>query len=306
MPAEKDKRVETESRSLRKLQEFMWHAVSRPLTPKFETRKRWTDGSDMNAVAAEYVKPSKSLSSLQRLQIYNQQYWYRVLDCFEDDFPGLRAVLGARRFAKLSREYLTAHPSNSYTLRNLGSELVEFLHHRTDLIEPEVELCLQLARFEWAHVVAFDGEALEPVDQAYLTSFPPDQLRVELQPHASLLELDYALDDYSIALTRHQRDRGEASSGKKARKSSAKAPRPVREKVYMMVHRHENIVYFKRLEAPAFTILSSLARGRSLEEALGDTVAFINERDLDLESLKELQNWTSLWIRLGWLCKPRT
>ena len=30
---------------------------------------------------------------LRGLEIYNRQYWFRVLDCLYDDYPGLRAIL---------------------------------------------------------------------------------------------------------------------------------------------------------------------------------------------------------------------
>src|ERR1700730_205137 len=44
-----------------------------------------------------------------------------------EDVPAVRAVVGAKRFEELSVAYLTAHPSRSFSLRNLGSKLVEWL-----------------------------------------------------------------------------------------------------------------------------------------------------------------------------------
>ena len=64
----------------------------RPLTPQWGMQKRWTDGSRMDDVAAEFIKPNDRLSSFERLEIYNRQYWFRVLDCLWDDYPGLRAT----------------------------------------------------------------------------------------------------------------------------------------------------------------------------------------------------------------------
>lgn len=70
----------------------------RPLTPRWGMQKRWTDGSRMDDVAAEFIKPNDRLSSFERLEIYNRQYWFRVLDCLWDDYPGLRATVGERKF----------------------------------------------------------------------------------------------------------------------------------------------------------------------------------------------------------------
>jgi hypothetical protein len=44
-----------------------------------------------------------------------------------DDFPGLQAVLGNRRFEALSKAYLVDCPSHSFTLRNLGRDLESWL-----------------------------------------------------------------------------------------------------------------------------------------------------------------------------------
>jgi hypothetical protein len=99
-------------------------ALFRPLTPQWGMQKHWTDGSRMHDVAAEFIKPNDRLSSFERLEIYNRQYWFRVLDCLYDDYPGLRAILGERKFMKLATAYLARYPSDSYTLRDLGNPLV--------------------------------------------------------------------------------------------------------------------------------------------------------------------------------------
>ena len=67
-------------------------ALFRPLTPKWGMQKRCTDGSRMEELAAAFIKPNDRLSSFERLEIYNRQYWFRVLDCLYDDYPGLRAI----------------------------------------------------------------------------------------------------------------------------------------------------------------------------------------------------------------------
>ena len=72
-------------------------------------------------VVAEFIKPNDRLTSFERLEIYNRQYWYRIFSCFAEDFPGLRAVLGDRKFERLARAYLARYPSESFCLRNLGS-----------------------------------------------------------------------------------------------------------------------------------------------------------------------------------------
>src|SRR5260370_24132441 len=76
---------------------------------------------------AGYVKPNDRLTSRDRLEIYNRQYWFRVIDSMYEDFAGLCAIVGQRAFDRLARAYVSECPSQSFTLRNFGSELEERL-----------------------------------------------------------------------------------------------------------------------------------------------------------------------------------
>jgi len=73
-----------------------------------------------------------------------------VLNALAEDFPALRAVIGARAFEALSIDYLIAHPSRSFSLRNLGSMLPN-----GSLLIPNSgtrrhRLALDVAKVEWA------------------------------------------------------------------------------------------------------------------------------------------------------------
>ena len=77
----------------------------------------------MRAVTSQIIKPNDRLTSFERLEIYNRQYWFRLMAGFAEDFPGLHAVLGGRRFDAMAKAYLIDCPSQSFTLRNLGFAL---------------------------------------------------------------------------------------------------------------------------------------------------------------------------------------
>jgi Putative DNA-binding domain len=94
----------------------------RPLTAKNRMQPLWVDGSKMTDVVGEFVKPNDRLTSFERLEIYNRQYWFRVLDSFYEDYPGLRAVLGERTFIKMAEAYLVKYCINSAALRFIPKE----------------------------------------------------------------------------------------------------------------------------------------------------------------------------------------
>ena len=71
-----------------------------------------------------------------------------------------------------------------------------------------------MVRFEWAQVVAFDDEAKPAITPDDVLDARPDKLRLGLQPYLSLLELNYAVDEFLIAVKKSEVAalRGEASN----------------------------------------------------------------------------------------------
>src|SRR6266849_10369122 len=165
--------------TLLQLQRRMAHAIMQPLT-----------GSDRIApkTDAGFIKPNDRLTSVERLEIYSRSYWFRVLDSLYDDFPGLRAVLGQRAFHRLSRAYLADCPSRSFTLRNLGSRLEDWLQRNPQHLRSRQALALDMVRLEWAHIEAFDNAAEKVLGPEDLLELGPS-FRAELQPYIRLLAL---------------------------------------------------------------------------------------------------------------------
>ncbi len=304
----KTPRLDVRSRAqLKALQSLMATAVFRPLTEQDGMQPRWTDGSKMTNVAESFIKPNDRLTSFDRLEIYNRVYWFRVLDCLWDDYPGLRAILGEKRFMELVTAYLAKYPSASFTLRNLGSRLEQFLREEPRWIAPRTELALDMVRFEWAQVVAFDDEAKPAITSDDILDARPDKLRLGLQPYLSLLELSYEVDEFFIAVKKNEAAvlRDEASNTFEAMPhapASRKRMRlPKRKCVHLAVHRHDNILYYKRLEPEAFVVLTALRAGASVEEAC--LRALSSTKRTGVEWAAEIKTWFDNWASLGWFCK---
>jgi hypothetical protein len=289
---------------LKELQTVMASAILRPLTTRDRMQARSTDGRPMSAVAAQFIKPNNRLSSFERLEIYNRVYWFRVLDCLHDDYPGLRAILGEKKFMRLATAYLAKYPSISFTLRNLGQRLEKFLREEPQWIAPNEELALDMARFEWAQVVAFDEAARPPITPDDVLDILPSKLRLALQPYLTLLELNYAVDKFLLGVKKREADvlRNEASNTFEAMPQAAKRKRrvrlPKRESVHLVVHRHENMLYHKRLEPEAFAILQRLGQGMTVKEACLGALAKSARPEVDWT--RQIQEWFHDWSALGW------
>jgi Putative DNA-binding domain len=292
---------------LLELQRAMASALFRPLTDEWNMQSKWNDGRPMGEFAAEFIKPNDRLSSFDRLEIYNRQYWFRVLDCLYDDYPGLLAVVGEEQFLKLATAYLSKYQSDSYTLRNLGDRLEKFLREEPRWTEPNHALAMDMVRFEWAQVVAFDGPSKPVVTADELIDTPPDQMRLGLQPYLSILKLDYPVDDFLIAIKKDSDSlRGEASnaiySAPTADRGSTPIPLPQPEVSYLAVHRFDNMLYFKRVEPEGYAILQALAAGSTLEDACIKAVEQSSRTNPDWPAL--IKEWFDNWAALGWFCRP--
>jgi len=278
-------------------------AVMRPLSRRAGMQSLWRDGQPMKKMAAGFIKPNDRLSSFERLEIYNRQYWFRLQDCFYDDYPGLRAVLGDRRFARLAQAYLTRHPSVSFSLRNLGRRLLEFLEAQPQWAAPHGQLALDMVRLEWSQIEAFDNEAKPPLTMDSLLEIDPARTRLQLQPHLTLLELSHPVDEFLIQVKRADRLRDEASNAMEAH--PARVRRRLRRRlkpatVFLAVHRHQDTVYYKRLEPGAFGVLSAFRTKATIAEACQQLGA-VEGAPADLGG--KIKSWFESWAALGWLCR---
>jgi hypothetical protein len=287
-------KVQTAS-ELRALQRLMACAVMRPLTAEARMCPRWVDGISTAKVAAKFIKPGPRLGSFERLEIYNRQYWFRVFECLADDYSGVRAILGEKRFRNLAIAYLATHPSTRFTLRDLGRHFPAFIRAEPRWTTPRTALAFDMARLEWSHIEAFDNEARPPLTPADVSDRDPLKIRLRLQPHLTLLQLGWPLDEYLIAHAEQTRLRGEASNAvalaaRKPRPRQVPLPKPAT--IHLAVHRHQNVVYYKRLTPAQFKLLTLLQDGRPLARAL---------RMLAPEATgAETGEWFQEWATLGW------
>ena len=290
--------------NLQEIQRRVAAVVMQPLTRQEGMRRTTFNGRSAKAEAEALIMPNRSLTSFERLEIYNRQYWFRVLSCFAEDFPGLRAIIGAAKFEGLMRAYLTDCPSVSFTLRNLGSRLEAWLLFNKKWIASQERLALDMTRLEWAHIEAFDGASEPILTTADIESAGLD-LRVSLQPYIRVLELTYPVDDLLIEVHNHESDADTASNSARQhqfRRRIRHYKQPERELIYLAVHRMDDSVYYKRLQPDAFRMLKALSEQKTLEEAID--IAFENSVMPEQQRISAIQQWFGNWSELGWICRP--
>lgn len=292
--------------TLAMLQRRMAAVVMQPLTTGSRMARTTPDGMVTRKEAAEFIKANARLTPVERLEIYSRSYWFRVLDSLADDFPGLRAVLGQLAFDRLARAYLIDCPSRSFTLRNLGARLEEWLRMNRRYAGRTPSLALDMTRLEWAHIEAFDGaaeRALGPDDLAGLNS----GFRAGLQPYIRLLDLNHPVDEMRIQVNRETDENATIGASRDGRVPVRRAripgsPREVRRRIFLAVHRLNDTVYYRRLAPEEYLVLNAIRVGLPLGKAIEE--GFIRS-GVPLDGQPAMAGaWFAAWAELGWLCAP--
>jgi hypothetical protein len=295
--------------SLDQIQRAVFDVIRQPLTEDERMREQTLDGRSTRKIAEEIIKPNDRLSSVDRLEIYNRVYWFRILSSLADDFPGLRAVTGQEKFDKIILAYLTELPSESFTLRDLGSRLENWLQEHPEFTPAQERIALDMVRLEWADIEAFDAPEHPRLTQEELQALGEDPV-FHLQPNLFLLDLAYPVDELLLAIRKDDED-AETDTDIASNvvimeysdsKPEKRYPLPKAKRTYLAVHRQENVVYFKRLKPEAFALLRALQEGKPLSQAIESSVNWSGKK---LERVMEqLHDWFANWSQLGWFCRP--
>jgi hypothetical protein len=287
--------------NLLEFQRRMSEDVMRPLTPSLEMRATTEQGAAIDEIAASYVKPNPSLTSFERLEIYNRQYWFRVIGAVSEDFPALNAVIGQERFDSLVLGYLRENPSTSFSLRDLGARLPAWLASYPELAGPQHSLAVDVARLEWAYIEAFDRASLVPLGWQDFAGLGKDS-PLRLQPHLQLLDLQYPVDELVLAVHEGTAAMDIVSNAAAPRRQVSEVTLPeVRpSSVYLAVHRFENSVYYRRIEREEFLLLADLRDGDSIATAIER--AFEGSKLGADEQAARIQDYFAHASELGWFC----
>jgi len=231
-------------------------------------------------LARGVVLPSKTLSALERLDIYRNMHVPRMEEALAIDYPALKRFLGAEEFTRLAARYVAAYPSRSYTLNRLGDHLPEFLATQNDLSKRD--FCVDLARLEYALTMVFDANESGRLTPEAVQAVPPDAWEsARLKPIEALrlLAFDYPVSRYVGAVDDENR-----------------FPRIVRKKTWVVAYRRDYQVHRMDLREQAYELLSSLASGRTMGEAIAGV---LTRKRRPAMKQSQLFEWFRDWMAEG-------
>lgn len=143
--------------SLKEVQRWVQNFIVDPADDEVVSR------SNVDA-AAHLVLPSRTLSPVQRVEIYRGMYLLRMNEAIQADFPALEHFLGEAPFEELVKGYVHAFPSRSYTLSRLRDHLPEYILSVPGIAR--AAFAHDLARLELAMCEVFDAPESPRLDPA--------------------------------------------------------------------------------------------------------------------------------------------
>lgn len=286
---------------LKKIQQWFAGIITRPIQDNSQMLPLSPKGILMEKEAKKYIAPSPTMEPHHRIELYNQQYWWRLLSSMHDIYPLVTRLFGYYHFNQLiAIPYLLDYPPNHWSLNLLGSHLDQWVSDRYDA--KDKSLVYDAVRIDWAFNTSFTAEQLPSMDlKNHSTS--PDlsslvKQKIYLQRHVCFFELGYDLFDFRQKFIKEDGDYWIEHD----------FPPLIKERKYffLLYRNRNNLISWKEVSHAEFFLLNLFRKGTTIERAC---VALERENDeIVSAATKHLHEWFQEWIIRNWfsLEKPRT
>ena len=193
------------------------------------------------------VRGDQRLSAIERVNIYADAYFYRLLDCLYDEFPATFAVVGSDNFAALVRDYLLACPPTEPSIFYAGRYLDSFL--RNHPLAKRWPFISELARLERAILDVFHAADTSTLSDEAMRAIPSEQwpaIKFETHPAVEILRNEWRVADVLCAV-----------------ESGRGWSQPANQKTAVLVWRQDAQVNYRDLEDMETRALALLSEGAS-------------------------------------------
>jgi hypothetical protein len=163
--------------------------------------KTLADRGESDGALAPMIAGDARLSAVDRLDVYANMYFYRLLDVLRDDYAKVAAAVGEGAFHNLVTDYLLACRPAHASINRAGDRLPQFLvDHAVSRERPWLPA---LARMERTYNELFDGPDADVLSLDDVRALPPAELMSLVLapiPCHRLVTHDFAIDELWFAL----------------------------------------------------------------------------------------------------------
>lgn len=241
----------------------------------------------------QIIERSRNLTSVERLAIYGNAYYARLIECLQEEFPATAHALGEETFGAFAIEYLQAYPPRSYTLAKLAEKFSQFLRETRPARDSDdrdggdwADFLIDLATLERTYSEVFDSPG--PERQGTLRPDALARLSPEVWPDTKLVPVDclrlvefqFPVHEFAAAVRHGQQPT---------------IPSPA--ETYLVVTRRNYVVHPRAVSKLEFEALQELCDGHSVGEIVSLTAESSGWETEQLST--QLRDWFQRWSSDG-------
>lgn len=282
---------------LKKTQQWFGSIISRPIDSNSRMNPLSPSGQPMMEEATLFISPGPILRSDQRIELYNQQYWWRLLSTMQEAFPFATRLFGYHDFNQLlAVPYLTKYPPRHWSLNLLGDRFPQWVQEEYQATDKA--LIYQTALIDWAYGASFCAEQRLALNLDNLP-IPGDISSVTdktlyLQPHIHLFKLNSDLFSVRDEFLKHDPDYWVENDFPPVKHL------PPDQKAYFVLFRNvNNHTATKSITRTEYEILKLFEKGISIDHVCD----WLEKQDKEFhqEADSHLHLWFQQWIVGQWL-----
>lgn len=269
---------------LKEIQCWFGSIISRRIDRDSQMMPISPSGMPMSEEAGIYIRPSPTLQPDKRIQIYNQQYWWRLLNVMQDNFPLVTRLFGYAEFNEVIAEpYLEKYPPRHWSLSILGDRLNYWIEE--DYMGDNRQLVRDAVLLDYAFFMSFLSAETPALDLQATALEEISEKVLHLQPHVYLFAFDYDMITLRKEMLKEspeywtEHDFPEMTKG---------------EKHYFVVYRNKALnICSDRIDALEYEVLKLFQRGMSIDGFCDWLEAQETSKAEQAEAA--LQHWFQTW-----------
>lgn len=286
-----DKSVPTQ---LLNTQEWFGSIICRPISSEDKIDPITPRGVAIVDEAKEYINPSPTLRPHERIELYNQQYWWRLHNTLVDIVPLTPRLFGnGVMFDTITMPYLCKYPPNHFSLNGLGDRLP--IWFEKEYQGEDKELVVSAAKLDVAFNSSFlsrEGVALtkETHDLSDMQGLLGTTLY--LQPYLHLFKMGFDLFDFRDKMLKNEPKYWEEHDFPELKRD--------REICTVIYRTPELNVGWMEISLGEYTLFKCFEKGCTIKEACerlgGESEAIYQDAS------QNLARWFQKWVGYRWLC----
>lgn len=280
-------------RSLAKKQIWFAGLITQPLTEENGIQSYTATKQTIEQEAKKEIKPSPTMQPWERIEIYNQQYWWRILDMMQQLYPLVVRLFGYHDFNKtIAVPYLQKYPSFHWSIDSIGRRLPKWI--REDYTGDDKELVKDAVDLDYAFQESSLSGEKPVIDVSHFQEEELSQLvhrRIYLQPCIHLFALEYNLFQFRDEIIQNEPEYWIDHDFPEL---------PKEKRYYGIVYRAKNYnVIWDSLSSAEFHVLWKFQEGCTIENAC----EWLERQDAGMsdEAAAHIHFWFQEWTMRGWL-----